>query len=250
MLDSMPKHSQEEMILDRPARLIGRIEADDSVASPNVTGNILEIRVREGDSVKARDVRANGAFNEIQYNLYARKALAGWIASDRLALVLQEVSDNKARKIERTGEGIAHSALDSASCAEPFNLPPGVSAWRVFQTQVNKTFTPESDYTFYGSTDDTLVNGKVNVTINFNIDIGGTFVTSNATSAGNTIVHELIHAVAALHGLDAIRGAIALGWVNEDNTGDPIYDNTAQVANDWIVHSKMYSGTVQQLGLN
>jgi hypothetical protein len=201
-------------------------------ASPNLTGRIPEARAREGDSVKAEDVRANEAIYEMQYN-YARKAFAGWVASDRLALVLQEVTDNKARKIERAGEGIAQSALNSASCSELFNLPPGVTAWSVFQMQVDKIFTPEGDYTFYGSTDDTLGNGKV--TINFNTDILSTFVTSNATSAGNTIVHELIHAVAALYGLDAIRGAIASGWVNEDNTGNPTHDNAAQAANDGIV---------------
>ncbi len=39
-------------------RLSGRIEGDDSAVAPKVTGRILEIRVREGDSVKAGDVVA------------------------------------------------------------------------------------------------------------------------------------------------------------------------------------------------
>ena len=39
-------------------RLAGRIEGDDSAVAPKVTGRILEIRVREGDSVKAGDVIA------------------------------------------------------------------------------------------------------------------------------------------------------------------------------------------------
>jgi HlyD family secretion protein len=39
-------------------RLSGRIEGDDSAVAPKVTGRILEIRVREGDSVKAADVIA------------------------------------------------------------------------------------------------------------------------------------------------------------------------------------------------
>jgi HlyD family secretion protein len=38
--------------------LSGRIEGDDSAVAPKVTGRILEIRVREGDSVKAGDVIA------------------------------------------------------------------------------------------------------------------------------------------------------------------------------------------------
>jgi len=39
-------------------RLSGRIEGDDSAVAPKVTGRILEIRVREGDSVKAGDAIA------------------------------------------------------------------------------------------------------------------------------------------------------------------------------------------------
>jgi HlyD family secretion protein len=39
-------------------RLSGRIEGDDSAVAPKVTGRILEIRVREGDLVKAGDVIA------------------------------------------------------------------------------------------------------------------------------------------------------------------------------------------------
>jgi HlyD family secretion protein len=38
--------------------LSGRIEGDDSAVAPKVTGRILEIRFREGDSVKAGDVIA------------------------------------------------------------------------------------------------------------------------------------------------------------------------------------------------
>ena len=39
-------------------RLSGRVEGDDSAVAPKVTGRILEIRVREGDAVKAGDVIA------------------------------------------------------------------------------------------------------------------------------------------------------------------------------------------------
>src|SRR5579864_8748675 len=38
--------------------LSGRIEGDDSAVSPRTTGRILEIRYREGDTVKAGDVIA------------------------------------------------------------------------------------------------------------------------------------------------------------------------------------------------
>src|ERR1700730_12193391 len=38
--------------------LSGRIEGDDSAMAPKTTGRILEIRFREGDSVKAGDIIA------------------------------------------------------------------------------------------------------------------------------------------------------------------------------------------------
>ena len=43
---------------DNIVALRGRIEGDDSAVSPKTTGRILEIRFREGDSVKAGDVIA------------------------------------------------------------------------------------------------------------------------------------------------------------------------------------------------
>ena len=43
---------------DNIVALSGRIEGDDSAVSPKTTGRILEIRFREGDSVKAGDVIA------------------------------------------------------------------------------------------------------------------------------------------------------------------------------------------------
>ena len=39
-------------------QLSGRIEGDDSAVAPKLTGRILEVRVREGDEVKAGDVIA------------------------------------------------------------------------------------------------------------------------------------------------------------------------------------------------
>jgi len=38
--------------------LSGRIEGDDSAVAPKATGRILEVRFREGDSVKAGDTIA------------------------------------------------------------------------------------------------------------------------------------------------------------------------------------------------
>src|ERR1019366_3752786 len=42
-------------IPDSIVTLSGRIEGDDSAVSPKTAGRILEIRVREGDTVKAGD---------------------------------------------------------------------------------------------------------------------------------------------------------------------------------------------------
>src|SRR5438876_378835 len=43
---------------DNVVVLSGRIEGDDSAVSPKTAGRILEIRVREGDSMKAGDIIA------------------------------------------------------------------------------------------------------------------------------------------------------------------------------------------------
>src|SRR5579862_3617447 len=43
---------------DNIVAVSGRIEGDDSAVAPNTSGRILEVRVREGDSVKAGDVIA------------------------------------------------------------------------------------------------------------------------------------------------------------------------------------------------
>jgi HlyD family secretion protein len=45
-------------IPDNVVTLSGRIEGDDSAVAPKTTGRILEIRVREGDTVKAGDIIA------------------------------------------------------------------------------------------------------------------------------------------------------------------------------------------------
>ena len=45
-------------IPDNVVTLSGRIEGDDSAVAPKTSGRILEIRVREGDTVKAGDIIA------------------------------------------------------------------------------------------------------------------------------------------------------------------------------------------------
>jgi len=75
--------------------LSGRIEGDDSAVAPKVTGRILEVRMREGDTVKAGDVIAVLDDDQIRAQEdAARAALAEALAQDRSAraqiAVLQE----------------------------------------------------------------------------------------------------------------------------------------------------------------
>ena len=81
-----------------PANVItlsGRIEGDDSAVAPKVTGRILEVRVREGDTVKAGDVIAVLDDEQVRAREdAARAALSEAEAQDRSAhaaiAVLQE----------------------------------------------------------------------------------------------------------------------------------------------------------------
>ena len=75
--------------------LSGRIEGDDSAVAPKVTGRILEVRVREGDTVKAGDVIAILDDDQVRAREdAARAALTEAEAQDRSAhaaiAVLQE----------------------------------------------------------------------------------------------------------------------------------------------------------------
>jgi len=79
----------------------GRIEGDDSAVAPKTSGRILEVRVREGDSVKAGDVIA--ILDDAQVRARedaARAALAVAEASaksaqDQIAVLQQQVQQNQ-----------------------------------------------------------------------------------------------------------------------------------------------------------
>lgn len=81
--------------------LSGRIEGDDSAVAPKTTGRILEIRVREGDSVKAGDTIAVLDDAQLQAREdQARAALAGAearakSASDQIAVYEQQLQQNE-----------------------------------------------------------------------------------------------------------------------------------------------------------
>ena len=67
--------------------LSGRIEGDDAAVAAKITGRILEVRVREGDLVKAGDVIAVLDSDQMRSRVdQAKAALAGAEARGRSAL--------------------------------------------------------------------------------------------------------------------------------------------------------------------
>ena len=79
----------------------GRIEGDDSAVSPKTEGRIIEIRVREGDTVKAGDTLA--VLDDVQVRAredQARAALLGAearakSANDQIAVYQQQLQQNE-----------------------------------------------------------------------------------------------------------------------------------------------------------
>ena len=84
--------------------LSGRIEGDDSAVAPKTTGRILEIRVREGDTVKAGDTIA--VLDDAQVRAredQARAVLAGAearakSANDQIAVYDQQLQQNELQR--------------------------------------------------------------------------------------------------------------------------------------------------------
>lgn len=86
---------------DNIVALSGRIEGDDSAISPKTSGRILEIRFREGDSVKAGDIIAILSDEQIQdREEQARAAVSVAEASsksarDQIAVLDQQLQQNE-----------------------------------------------------------------------------------------------------------------------------------------------------------
>jgi HlyD family secretion protein len=86
---------------DSIVALSGRIEGDDSAVAPKTAGRILEVRVREGDSVKAGDVIA--ILDDAQVRAHedaARAALTAAEATakstqDQIAVLQQQLQQNQ-----------------------------------------------------------------------------------------------------------------------------------------------------------
>lgn len=106
--------------------LSGRIEGDDSAVAPKTTGRILEIRVREGDTVKAGDTIA--VLDDAQLKAredQARAALEGAqartkSASDQISVFEQELQQNElsTEQAKVDAEGRVKQAESDIAAAE------------------------------------------------------------------------------------------------------------------------------------
>jgi HlyD family secretion protein len=93
---------------DNIVTVSGRIEGDDSAVSPKTAGRIIEIRVREGDTVKAGDTIA--LLDDAQIRAredQARAALAGAearakVANDQIAIYEQQLQQNELQTEQAT----------------------------------------------------------------------------------------------------------------------------------------------------
>ena len=112
-----------------PASIIGlsgRIEGDDSAVAPKTSGKILEITVREGDSVKSGDViaRLDGAQVRAREDS-ARAALANAQAKmqearDQIAVLQEQLRQNQVQTTQSTtdAEGRVRQAQADLTAAE------------------------------------------------------------------------------------------------------------------------------------
>src|SRR5437016_2098759 len=86
--------------------LSGRIEGDDSAIAPKTTGRILEIRFREGDSVKAGDIIAILSDEQIRAREeQARAAVSAAeaksnAARDQIAVLEQQLEQNQLQTLQ------------------------------------------------------------------------------------------------------------------------------------------------------
>jgi HlyD family secretion protein len=81
--------------------LSGRVEGDDSAIAPKTTGRILELRVREGDTVKAGDIIAILDDEQVRARENAARAVLTEAeakersASDQIAVLREQMSQNQ-----------------------------------------------------------------------------------------------------------------------------------------------------------
>ncbi|HYA17899.1 MAG TPA: HlyD family efflux transporter periplasmic adaptor subunit [Bryobacteraceae bacterium] len=113
-------------IPDNLVVLSGRMEGDDSAVAPKVTGRLLEIRVREGDSVKSGDTIAVIDDEQVKARQeQAKAALAGaearrTTARDQIAVLEQELQQNNLteEQAKTDAAGKVRNAEASVAAAE------------------------------------------------------------------------------------------------------------------------------------
>lgn len=106
--------------------LSGRIEGDDSAVAAKTTGRILEVRVREGDTVKAGDVIAVLDSEQVRSRAeQAKAALAGAesrgrAALDQIAVLQQQLQQNdlQTEQSKMDADGRVRQAESSVQAAE------------------------------------------------------------------------------------------------------------------------------------
>jgi HlyD family secretion protein len=121
-----------KLFLSRPpspeniVALSGRIEGDDSAVSPKTNGRILEIRYREGDSVKAGDVIA--VLDDEQIRAREQQAQAAVIQSEarersaqqQIAVLQEQLQETQLQtgQAQADAEGRVHQAEAELATAE------------------------------------------------------------------------------------------------------------------------------------
>ncbi len=179
--------------------LSGRIEGDDSAVAPKTTGRVLEIRVREGDTVKAGDTIA--VLDDEQLTAredQAKAALQGAearakSASDQIAVYEQELQQNELSQEQAKvdAEGRVKQAESDVAAAES-DLAQQEANLRLAQ--------------FDNSAYQKLVKT-------------GAASERQATQASATAEQQIAAVAAARRRLDAARGALTTAQANLSNPG-------------------------------
>ena len=104
---------------DRIIRLSGRIEGDDSAVASKTSGRILDVRVREGDSVNAGQILAVLDDQQVRAREeQARGAVEGAVARTKVAKAQIEVLEEQLRESQLQTEQATVDAEGRVSQAE------------------------------------------------------------------------------------------------------------------------------------
>jgi HlyD family secretion protein len=98
-------------IPDSIVAVSGRIEGDDSAVAPKTAGRVLEVRVREGDSVKAGDVIA--VLDDAQVRAREDAARAALVAAQASAKSAQDQIAVLQQQLQQNQLLVAQSKLDA-----------------------------------------------------------------------------------------------------------------------------------------